>query len=67
VRRGVHRAFEGKSEGKRTLWRPKSRWEDNIKMDIQEVRCEDMHRIEQAQDMDRWPILVKVVMHFRVP
>ena len=43
VRRGVRRVFEGKSEGKRPLGRPKSRWEDNIKTDIQEVRCEGMH------------------------
>ena len=42
VRRGVYRVLVGKPEGKRQLWRPRCRWEDNIKMDLQEVECEDM-------------------------
>ena len=43
----------GKPEGKRPLGRPRLRWEDNIKVDLQEVGCEDMDWIELAQDRDR--------------
>ena len=52
--RGVHRVLMGKPEGKRPLGRPRRRWEDNIKMDIQEVGggCGDW--MELAQDVDRW-------------
>jgi hypothetical protein len=57
----------GKPEGKRPLGRPKSRWEDNIKMDLQEVRCGGMDWIELARDRDRWWALVKAVMNFLVP
>jgi len=62
--RGVHRVVMGKPEGKRPLGRPRRRWEDNIKMDLQEVGggCEDW--IELAQDRDRWPALVSMVMNF---
>jgi len=65
--RGVHRALVGKSEGKRPLGRPRRRWEDNIKMDLQEVRgdCEDW--MELAQNRDRWRSLVSTVMNLRVP
>ena len=52
-RRGVYRVLVGKPEGKRTLGRPMRRWEDNIKMDIQEVGCRGMGWIELAQDRDR--------------
>jgi hypothetical protein len=51
--RGVYRVVVGKPEGKRPLGRPRHRWEDNIKMDLQEVGCEGMDRIELAQDRDR--------------
>jgi hypothetical protein len=51
----------------RPLWRPRNRWEDNIKMDIQEVRWGAMDWIEVALDMDRWRSLVNAVMNFRVP
>ena len=51
--RGVYRVLVGKPEGKRPLGRPRLRWEDNIKMDIQDVGCEDMDWIELAQDNDR--------------
>jgi len=66
-RRGVHRVLVGKPEGKRPLGRPRRRWEDNIKMDLQEVGggCEDW--MELAQDSDRWRALVTTVMNFRVP
>ena len=64
---GVHRVLVGKPEGKRPLGRPRRRWEDNIKMDLQEVGggCED--RMELAQDRDRWRALVSTVMNLRVP
>ena len=65
--RGVHRVLVGKPEGKRLLGRPRRRWEDNIKMDLQEVGgdCEDW--MELAQDRDRWRALVSAVMNLRVP
>jgi len=57
----------GKPEGKRPLGRPRRRWEDNIKMDLQEVGCGDMDWIELAQNRDRWQALVTVVMKLWVP
>jgi len=57
----------GKPEGKRPLRRPRCRWEDSIKMDLQAAGCEGMHWIDVAQDMDRWRALVNVVMNLRVP
>jgi len=56
-----------KPERKRPLGRTRHRWEDNIKMDLQEVGCGGMIWIELAQDMDRWRTLVNAVMNFRVP
>jgi len=66
-RRGVYRVSVGKPEGKRPLGRPRRRWEDNIKIDLQEVGggCGDW--MELAQDRDRWRTLVNVVMKLRVP
>ena len=66
-RRDVYRVFEGKPEGKRPLGRPRCRWENNIKMDIQEVGCGGMDWIELAQDRDKWRALVNAVMNIRVP
>jgi len=66
-RRGVYRILVGKPEGKRPIGRPRRRWEDNIKMDLQEVGCGGMDWIELAQDRDRWRELVNVVMNLRVP
>ena len=65
--RGVHKVLVGKPEGKRPLGRPRRRWEDNIKMDLQEVGrgCGDW--MELAKDRDRWRALVSTVMNFRVP
>ena len=64
--RGVHRVLVGKPEGKRPLGRPRRRWEDNIKMDLQEVGwCGDW--MELAEERDRWRALVNAVMNFLVP
>ena len=65
--RGAYRVLVGKPEGKRPLGRPRHRWEDNIKMDLQEVGCWGIDWIELAQDRDRWRALVKAVMNHRIP
>jgi len=57
----------GKPGGKRPLGRPRRRWEDDIKMDLQEVGRGDMDLIELAQDRDRWRAFVTMVMNLRVP
>ena len=63
----MYRVLVGKPEGKRPLGRPRRRWEDNIKMDLQEVGCGGMDWIELAQDRDRWRTLVYAGMNLRVP
>jgi len=63
----VYRVLVGKPEGMRPLGRPRRRWEDNIKMDLQEVGCGGMDWIELAQDRDRWWALANAVMNHRVP
>ena len=57
----------GKPEEKRPLGRPKQRWEDTIKMDLQEVGCGCVDWIDLAQDRDRWRALMNAVMNIRVP
>jgi hypothetical protein len=63
VRGEVCRVLVGKSEGKRQLGRFKVRWEDTIKMDVQEAGCRGMDWIDLAQDRDRWRTLVNAVMN----
>jgi hypothetical protein len=63
---GEERVLVGKPEVKRPLERPRRRWEDNIKMDIQEVGCGGKDWIELSQDRDRWRALVNAVMKLRV-
>ena len=64
---GVHRVLVGKPEEWRPLEKPRRRWVDNIRMDLQEVGCEDMDWIGLPQDRDRWRTLVSAVMNLRVP
>jgi len=66
-RRSVYRVLVGKPEGKRPLGRPKHRWEDNIKMDLLEVGCGGLDRIELAKDRDMLRALVNAEMNLRVP
>jgi hypothetical protein len=66
--RGAYRVLVGRPEGRRPLGRPRRRWEDNIKMDLQAVGWGgDMDWIHMAQDRDRWRALVSAVMNLRVP
>jgi hypothetical protein len=65
--RGVHRVLVGKPEGNRPLGRPRRRWEDNIKMDLQEVGGGHGDWMELAQDRERWRPLVGTVRNFGVP
>jgi len=65
--KGVYRVLVGKPEGRRPLGRPRRRWVDTIRMDLQEVGCEYMDWTGLAQDRDRWRTLVSAVMNLRVP
>jgi transcription termination factor 2 len=64
--RGVHRVLVGEPEGNRPLGRPRRRWKDDIKLDLQEVGG-DGEWMELAQDRDRWSALVNTVMNIRFP
>ena len=63
----MYRIWVGEPEGRRPLGRLRRRWEDNIKMDLQEVGCGYVDSIELAQDRDGWRTLVTAVMNLRVP
>jgi len=65
--KGVYRVLVGKPEGKGPLGRPRRRWEDNIKMDLQEVGCGGLEWTELAQDRERWWAVLNAVMNLRVP
>ena len=65
-KRGVYRVLVGKREGKRPLGRPRRRWEDNIKMHLEEEGCGNMKWIVLARDRDRWRALVTAVMNLQV-
>ena len=65
--RGVHKVLVVKPEGQRPLGRPRLRWEDNIKMNLEEVGRDCGDWMELAQDRDRWRALVRTVMNFGVP
>ena len=65
--KGVYRVLVGKPEGRRPLGRPRRRWVDNVRMDLQEVGCRYMDWIGLAQDRDRWRTFVSAVMNLRVP
>jgi hypothetical protein len=65
--RGVYRVLVGKSEGKRPLGRPRCRWEDNIRMDLQEVGCGCVDGFGQARVRDKWQGLVNAVRNVQVP
>jgi len=67
VGRGVYGVLMGKPEGMIPLGRPGRRWEDNIKMDLQEVGCGGLDWIEPSQDSYRWRAFVNAVMNFRFP
>jgi hypothetical protein len=66
-RRGLYRVYVRKPVGKRPLGKPRRRWEDNMRMDLQEVGCGAIDWIELVQDRDMWRTLVNAVMNFRVP
>jgi len=63
----VYVVLVGKPDGKRPIGRPRHRWEDNIKMDLQEMGCVGIDWIDVAQYRDRWRALVNAVMNIRVP
>jgi hypothetical protein len=65
--RGAYNILVERPEGRRPLGRPRRRWEDNIKMDLREIRFGDVDWIHWAQDRDRWRALVDTVMNLRVP
>jgi hypothetical protein len=65
--KGAYNILVRKPEGRRSLGRPRRRWEDNIKMDLMEIGFGDVDWIHVAQDRDRWRVLVNTVLNLRVP
>jgi hypothetical protein len=66
-RRGVYRILVGRPEGKRSLGRPRRRWEDNIKMDLREIVIDGANWIRLAHDMVQWLVFQNTVMNLQVP
>jgi hypothetical protein len=66
-KRNAYRILVGKPEGRRSLGRPRSRWVDNIKMDLREIGWHGVDWVDLAQDRDHWRALVNTVMHLWVP
>jgi hypothetical protein len=64
--RNLYRVLVGKPEGRRPLERPRRRWEDGIRMDLEEIGCGGVEWIHLAQDTDRWRAVVNAVMNLRV-
>jgi len=65
--KGVYRVLVGKPKGKRPLGRPRRRWVNNIRMDLQKVRCGYMDWIGLVQDREGWRRIVSAVMNLRIP
>jgi hypothetical protein len=65
--RDIYMVLVGKPEGKRPLGRPRRRWEDNIKLNLQEVGLRGIDLIDMAQERDRWRAVVNTVVNLRVP
>ena len=66
-RRGAYRVLVGRPDRKRPIGRPRRRWDDNIKTDLQEVEWGGMEWITVTQDRDRWRAVVNAVMNLRAP
>ena len=66
-RRGVYKVLVGNPDGTRPPVGPRRRWEDNIKIDLQDVGCGSVDSIDLAHERDRWRTHVNTVMNFRVP
>jgi hypothetical protein len=65
--RGVYRVLVGRPEGKRTLGRPRHRWEDNVKMDLREIGIDGANWIQLVQDRVHWRAFVNTVTNLRIP
>jgi hypothetical protein len=65
--RGAYNILVGRPKGRRSLGRPRRRWEDSLKMDLRETGFRDVDWIHWAQDRDRWRALVNTAMNLRVP
>jgi hypothetical protein len=65
--RNVYKILVGRTEGKRSLGRPRHRWEDNIKMDLTEIGFEGVEWIHLAQDRDWWPAVVNTIINLLIP
>jgi len=65
--RGAYKILVVKPKGKRTLGRPRRRWEDNINMDLQELGCGGMNWLHLVEDRNMWRAVVSAVMNFRLP